>query len=100
PGTGHASHIRLPAQLSFGTNLTSHTRHFRSECVELIHHHIDHFFDLKDLASHIYGDLLGQVTVGDSRCDFGHIAELHGKVTGHEVDVIGQILPRTGKVCH
>ena len=43
PRAGHAGHLSLPAQLSFGTHFARHTRHFGSKCVELIHHRVDAF---------------------------------------------------------
>src|SRR5262249_32071481 len=47
-------------------------------------------------AAHIHGDFLGEVTCGDGRRDLGHIAQLNGQVTGHQVDVVGQVLPGAG----
>ena len=43
--------------------------------------------------SRVDGDLLGQVAVGHRRGDLGDVAHLAGQVAGHEVDVVGEVLP-------
>ena len=40
--------------------------------------------------------LSGQVAVGHRRRDLGDVAHLAGEVGGHEVDVVGEVLPRAG----
>src|SRR5256885_12733424 len=45
-------------------------------------------------------DLLAQVAVGYRRGDLGDVADLAGQVAGHEVDVVGQVLPHPGHVTH
>ena len=64
--------------------------------VELIHHGVDGFFELQNLATHIDGDLFRQVAVGDGDRDIGDVAHLGGQIAGHRVDVVGQILPGAG----
>jgi hypothetical protein len=50
--------------------------------------------DLEELlAAHVDRDLLAQVAVGDRRGHLGDVAHLSGQVAGHEVDVVGQVLP-------
>ena len=51
---------------------------------------------LQDLAPDVDGDLLGQVAVGDGGGHLGDVAHLGGEVAGHEVDGVGQVLPRAG----
>ena len=46
------------------------------------------------------GDLLREVAVGDGGGDFGDVAHLAGQVRGHEVDVVGQVLPGAGDAGH
>ena len=41
-----------------------------------------------------------QVAVGDSRCHFGDVSHLAGQVAGHEVHVVGEILPGSGDAGH
>src|SRR5256885_8760705 len=43
-------------------------------------------------------DLLAQVAVGYRRGNLGDVADLAGQVAGHEVDVVGQVLPHPGHV--
>jgi hypothetical protein len=46
------------------------------------------------------GDLLAQVAAGDRRRHLGDVADLAGQVAGHEVDVVGEVLPRAGHALH
>ncbi len=39
---------------------------------------------------------MAQITLGDGRCDLGHVPQLDRQVAGHGVHVIGEILPGTG----
>ena len=45
-------------------------------------------------------DLLRQVAAGDGGRDLGDVAHLRGQVAGHEVDVVGQVLPGAGDARH
>src|SRR5207244_3670002 len=45
--------------------------------------------ELQDLAASIDGDLLGQVTLGNSGGDLGDVADLAGEVGGHVVHRVG-----------
>ncbi len=45
-------------------------------------------------------DLLRQVAAGDGGGDVGDVADLRGQVAGHEVDVVGQVLPGAGDARH
>ena len=49
--------------------------------------------EFEDFAAHVDSDFLGQVAVGDGGGDGGDVAHLVGQVAGHEVDVIGEVLP-------
>ena len=42
----------------------------------------------------------GKVAVGDGGGDVGDVAHLGGQVAGHEVHVVGQILPGAGHALH
>src|SRR5205807_9040635 len=53
-------------------------------------------FQFEDFAFDVNGDFLGQVAIGDSGGDSGDVADLGGKVGGHEVDRVGEILPGAG----
>ena len=100
PGAGDAGHVGLAAEPAFGADLARHARHFRRERVELVHHRVDGFLELQDLARHVHGDLLRQVAAGDRGRDLGDVADLRGQVRAHEVDAVGQILPGAGDAGH
>ena len=57
-------------------------------------------FQREDFALHLDGDLRGQIAVRDGRGHVGDVADLAGEVGGHEVDVVGEILPRAGHAGH
>ena len=47
----------------------------------------------ENFAADVDGDFAGEVAVGDGGGDFGDVSDLAGEVAGHEVDVVGEILP-------
>src|SRR5204862_373325 len=96
PRAGHALHIGLAAELAFGTDFAGHAGDFGGERAELIHHRIDGVLQLEDFATHVHGDLLGQVAVGHGGSHFGDVAHLSRQVARHEIDAIGQVLPGAG----
>ncbi len=57
PGPGHATNLRLPAELALGADLPRHPGHFGGETIELVHHGIDGVLELEHFALHIHGDL-------------------------------------------
>src|SRR5947209_4760154 len=81
-----ASHLRPPTQPVPSTHLARHPRHFGGEAVELVHHRVDGFLELQDLAVHVHGDLLRQVAVGHRGGHLGDVAHLAGEVGRHRVD--------------
>ena len=93
PGAGDARHLRLAAELAFGADLARHAGHFRGEAVELVDHDVDRVLELEDLALHVDGDLLGKVARGHRGGHLGDVADLAGEIVGHQIDVVGQILP-------
>src|SRR5262249_7478504 len=70
--------------------------HLAGEGVELVHHGVDRLFELEDLAADVDGDLPRQIAAGDRGGHFGDVSHLRGEVAGHEVDVVGQVLPGAG----
>ena len=96
PGAGDAKHVGLAAQPAVGAHLARHARHFAGKGVELVDHRIQRFLELEDFAGHVYRDLLGKVAARDRGGDIGDVAHLGGEVRGHEVDVVGEILPGAG----
>ena len=93
-------HHGLTAQLAVGAHLASDARDFRREGIELIDHRIDGVLELENLAFDFDGDLRREIALGDGRGHVGDIADLAGKIRGHGVDVVGQILPGAGHAAH
>ena len=100
PRSRHAGHHGLDAQPAFGADLAGHAGDFRGEGAELLHHRVDGFFELQNLAADVHGDLLGKIAIGHGDGDVGDVADLAGKVRGHRVDVVRQILPCAGNAGH
>jgi hypothetical protein len=46
------------------------------------------------------GELLRQIAVGDGGDDLDDAAHLRGQVRGHQVDVVGEVLPGAGDPLH
>src|SRR6185312_7817926 len=65
PGAGDAGNDRLAAELAIGADLARHARHFRGERAKLVHHRVDGFLQLQDLAANVDRDLFRQVAIGD-----------------------------------
>src|SRR5262249_3839801 len=93
---GDARNHRLPSQPPFGADLTRHACHFGGERAQLLDHGVEGFFELENFAAHVDGDFFRQIAAGDGGCDFGYITHLRRQVTGHRVDVVGQVFPRAG----
>ena len=100
PRAGHAFHLGLAAELSFGTDFLRDAGHLGGEGVQLIHHRVDRVFELEDLAFRVDRDLLRQVAVGDGGRHLRDVAHLGGQVAGETVHVVGQVLPGTGHAFH
>src|SRR6185503_9688527 len=64
PGTRHTRHVRLTAEHTLRADLARDANHLASERVQLIHHLVDHFLDLEDLAAGLDGDLACQIADG------------------------------------
>src|SRR5207248_424541 len=75
-------------------------RNLAGEGVELVDHRVDGFLQLQNLSADVHGDLLGEIAAGDRGRDLRDVSDLGGQVRRHEVDVVGQILPRPGDAGH
>ncbi len=85
--------LRLAAELALDAHLAGHPGHFSGEGVELVDHGVDGVLQLEELALHVDRDLLAQVAVGHGGGHLGDVSHLAGQVAGHEVHVVGQVLP-------
>src|SRR4029077_12575324 len=63
--------------------------------IELVDHRVESFFQLQNLTAYVHGNLARKVAAGDCRSDLSDVAALPGQVAGHEVHVVGQVLPRS-----
>ena len=102
PGAGDVRHIRLTTKPAFGANFARDARHLAGEGVELIDHRVDGVLQLENLALHVDRDLAREIAASHGGRDFGDVADLSRQIAGHEVDRVGEILPRagdTGNVC-
>src|SRR5262249_40577624 len=68
--------------------------------VELVHHGVDGVFQFEDFALHVHGDLARQITARHRGRHFGNVAHLRGQVTGHRVDVVGEVFPGASHTRH
>ncbi len=100
PDPAHALDLGLAAELALGADLARDTGHLVGEGIELVDHRVHGVLELEDLALDVNGDLLGQVAVGDRRRDLGDVAHLAGQVAGHQVHVLGEVLPDATHALH
>ena len=63
---------------------------------KVINHRVDVVFELGHFAAGFHLNGTGKVALGDGGGDFGDRAHLVGEVIGQQVDVAGQVLPRSG----
>src|SRR6185369_138488 len=100
PRTGNTGHRSLSAESAFGSDFARDARDLRCKAVQLIHHRVERFLELKDFARHVHGDFLGKVAACDCGRHFGDVSNLRRQVAGHEVDVVGKVLPRSSDTGH
>src|SRR5262249_8610530 len=93
PCPGDAWRRRLAAKLALAAHLARHPRHLRGERAQLIHHRVDGLLEEQDLATHIHRNLAREIAIGHRDGYLGDVAYLLGKVIGHYVDVVGEVLP-------
>ena len=100
PRPSNTFHSRLTAKNSFRTHLASNARYLRCKRAELVNHRVDRVFQLRDFAFHIDCDLPRQIAIRDGGRDERNVANLRSKVARHEIDRVGQVLPRAGNASH
>ena len=83
PGARDSRHQRLASQLALGADFTRHARDLGGEGAQLIHHGIDGFLQLQNLAAHVHGDFLRQITVGHGDGHLGNTAHLRSQIRRH-----------------
>ena len=93
PRASHIRHLSLSAELALCAYFARHPAHLGGKGVQLIHHGIHGFLELKDLAFHVHCDLARKIAARDGRRHVGDIAHLRGEIRSHRVNVVGEILP-------
>ena len=71
-----------------------------AKVASVLGHAVDGVGQRGDLALGLHGQLQLQVAVGHGRHDLGDAAHLRREVAGHEVHVVGQVLPRARHALH
>src|SRR6202040_2827194 len=94
PGPGPPFDVSLAAQPAFGADLPRHPRNFGGEGAQLIDHRIDGVLQFEDFAFDVDRNFFGQIASRDRGGHVGDVAYLAGQVAGHEIDAVGEILPR------
>src|SRR6185437_10759367 len=95
PDAADAAHVRLAAEVPFGADLARNACDLVGKGVQLVDHRVDGVLQLQDLTADVDCDLLREVAVGDTGGDLGDVAHLAGQVAGHQVHVVGQVLPHS-----
>ena len=96
PRAGGAGNVGLTAQPTVDADLARDVRHLIGEGRERVGHVVDGVGERGDLALGLHGEALAQVAVGHGGHHLHDAADLVGEVGGHEVDVVGEILPGAG----
>ena len=100
PGSRDTVHFRLSAQFSFGTHFARHTRHFRSERIQLVHHRVDGVLQFENFAFDVDRDLSSTSRRSRPQLSLPRCFAPGRQVAGHEVHAVRQILPGTSHALH
>ena len=95
PGTSACPPSLPSVPTSRATRVTS-----AANDAQLVHHRVDGVLELENLALDVHRDLARQVAARDGRRHFGDVAHLGGEVRAHDVDGVGEVLPRAGDAGH
>ena len=97
PCSGCAGHVCLTAQSAFDAHLAGDCSDLVGKGGERARHVVDCFRQSSDFALRVHTQFLSEFPVGDRGHDLHDAAYLLGEVGGHNVHVVGEILPRA---CH
>src|SRR6202522_3119050 len=97
PGAGCARDVGLSAEAALDAYFARHRGDLFSEDGEGVGHVVNRVGQGGDFAFGLDGEFLIQIAVGDSGDDLDNAAHLIGEVGRHDVDRVGQVLPRS---CH
>jgi hypothetical protein len=97
PGAANALDLSLAAELAFSSDFARNACHLVRERAQLVDHRVDRVLELAHFALDVDGDLLAQVAVGHGRRHVGDVAHLRRQVRRHEVHVVREIAPDSGR---
>src|SRR5205807_1657952 len=100
PGAAHASDVGLAAELAFGADFAGHPRDLAGSGARRVGHHCAGVLALEDLPVALTCDLLAEVAVRDRGRDLGDVSHLARQVAGHQVHVVGEVLPGAAYALH
>ena len=100
PRAGGARDVGLTAEPAVHADFARDVGHLVGEGRERVGHVVDRVGERRDLALGLHGQPLRQVAVGDGGHHLHDAAHLLGEVGGHEVDVVGEVLPRAADAAH
>ena len=91
PGSGHAGHLRLAAELAVGADFASYARHFGGKNAELLNHGVNDVRGAQELAFerpsiHVEAHGLGQVSLRDRSDRAGNFSGRPQQVLDQRVD--------------
>src|SRR5207245_1734987 len=76
PRARDAFDFGLTAELAFRADFARDAADFGGERVQLVHHRVDRFLELKNFAAHVHGDFAREVAGRDGRGDVGDVTNL------------------------
>jgi hypothetical protein len=100
PRSGSAGHVCLSAEPAFHAYFARHRGHLIGEGGQRVGHVVDGLGQRRNFALGVHGQLLRERSVGNCGHHLHNAADLLGQVGGHHVDVVGEILPRSGHTRH
>ena len=100
PRAGGAGHVGLTAKPPFDADLARDRRDLVGKGRQRSGHVVDRVGERRDLALGLDRQVLLEIAVGDGGHHFDDAAHLFGEVGGHDVHVVGEVLPRTRDARH
>ena len=100
PGSSNSGDQCLSTQFAFRTDVARNAGYFAGEGVQLVHHGIDGVLQFQNLTFHIHRDLARKIALRNRCRHLGDVANLAGKVPGHRIHGIREVLPRSGDTRH
>ena len=95
PHARGAWHVGLTAEATVDADVARDARDLIGERRQRVDHVVDRVDERRDLAARREVELRIEVAVGDRGDDGRDAAHLLGEVARHDVDVVGQLAPRT-----